>query len=81
MRELLEFCHSDNVCYYRVIESALMAPNIIIYCLEDVTDYFEFERLCHDLMAEGLARRPAGTAAAFHQQRRVILAYHDRGIS
>ena len=28
-----------------------MAPNIIIYCLEDVTDYFEFERLCHDLMA------------------------------
>ncbi len=28
-----------------------MAANIIIYCLEDVTDYFEFERLSHDLMA------------------------------
>lgn len=27
-----------------------MAPNITIYCLEDITDYFAFERLCHDLM-------------------------------
>lgn len=27
-----------------------MAPNVTIYCLENVTDYFEFERLCHDLM-------------------------------
>jgi hypothetical protein len=28
-----------------------MAANITIYCLENVTDYFEFERLCHDLMS------------------------------
>ena len=28
-----------------------MAANITIYCLENITDYFEFERLCHDLMA------------------------------
>ena len=27
-----------------------MAANITIYCLENITDYFEFERLCHDLM-------------------------------
>ena len=28
-----------------------MAANPTIYCLEQVTDYFEFERLCHDLMS------------------------------
>ncbi len=28
-----------------------MGANLTIYCLEEVTDYFEFERLCHDLMA------------------------------
>lgn len=28
-----------------------MAANLTIYCLEEVTDYFEFERLCHDLMS------------------------------
>lgn len=28
-----------------------MAANVTIYCLENITDYFEFERLCHDLMA------------------------------
>ena len=28
-----------------------MAPNLTIYCLKEVTDYFEFERLCHDLMS------------------------------
>ncbi len=28
-----------------------MAPNLTIYCLEQVTDYSDFERLCHDLMA------------------------------
>lgn len=28
-----------------------MAPNVTIYCLENITDYFEFERLCHDLMS------------------------------
>src|SRR5690348_4199791 len=28
-----------------------MAANLTIYCLEQVTDYFEFERLSHDLMA------------------------------
>ncbi len=28
-----------------------MAANITIYCLDEVTDYFEFERLCHDLMS------------------------------
>jgi hypothetical protein len=28
-----------------------MAPNVTIYCLEDISDYFEFERLCHDLMS------------------------------
>ncbi|MEW6030229.1 MAG: toll/interleukin-1 receptor domain-containing protein [Chloroflexota bacterium] len=28
-----------------------MGANIIIYCLEQLTDYFEFERLCTDLMA------------------------------
>jgi len=27
-----------------------MGANPIIYCLENVTDYAEFERLCHDLM-------------------------------
>lgn len=31
-----------------------MTANITTYCLEKITDYFEFERLCHDLMvAEG----------------------------
>jgi hypothetical protein len=31
-----------------------MAADHIIYCLEEVTDYTQFERLCHDLMtAEG----------------------------
>ena len=28
-----------------------MAANLTIYCLEEVTDYFQFERLCHDLMS------------------------------
>ena len=28
-----------------------MAANLTIYCLEEVTDYFEFERLCSDLMS------------------------------
>ncbi|MFE1748829.1 hypothetical protein [Coleofasciculus sp. H7-2] len=27
-----------------------MAANLTIYCLEKLTDYSEFERLCHDLM-------------------------------
>lgn len=28
-----------------------MPANVTIYCLEDITDYFGFERVCHDLMA------------------------------
>src|SRR5260221_7928690 len=28
-----------------------MAADPIIYCLEQLTDYDQFERLCHDLMA------------------------------
>ena len=33
-----------------------MSANITIYCLEQITDYLEFERLCNDLMAlEGYA--------------------------
>src|SRR6185295_11556329 len=33
-----------------------MAADPIVYCLEHVTDYDQFERLCHDLMAaEGYA--------------------------
>src|SRR5687767_14522551 len=28
-----------------------MAANPLIYCLEQLTDYTQFERLCHDLMA------------------------------
>ena len=28
-----------------------MSANPTIYCLKKITDYFEFERLCHDLMA------------------------------
>ena len=28
-----------------------MSANPTIYCLEEVTDYLEFERLCHDLMS------------------------------
>ena len=28
-----------------------MSANFIVYCLEKITDYFEFERLCHDLMS------------------------------
>ena len=28
-----------------------MAANLTIYCLEEVTDYLEFERLCHHLMS------------------------------
>lgn len=28
-----------------------MAPNLTVYCLEQLTDYADFERLCHDLMA------------------------------
>lgn len=28
-----------------------MGANVTIYCLEQVTDYFEFERLCSDLMS------------------------------
>ncbi len=27
-----------------------MAASLTIYCLEEVTDYFAFERLCHDVM-------------------------------
>jgi len=27
-----------------------MAANFTMYCLEQITDYFAFERLCHDLM-------------------------------
>ena len=31
-----------------------MAPDPIVYCLEQITDYLQFERLCNDLMtAEG----------------------------
>jgi hypothetical protein len=33
-----------------------MPPNLTIYCLQEVTDYFGFERLCHDLLSlEGYA--------------------------
>lgn len=28
-----------------------MGANVTVYCLEKLTDYFQFERLCHDLMA------------------------------
>lgn len=28
-----------------------MSADLTIYCLEQVTDYFDFERLCHDLMS------------------------------
>src|SRR5436190_18424165 len=28
-----------------------MSADPIVYCLEKLTDYYEFERLCHDLMA------------------------------
>jgi hypothetical protein len=35
----------------RSILAARMAADPIIYCLEQVTDYDQFERLCHDLMA------------------------------
>lgn len=28
-----------------------MAADRIIYCLEQLTDYYQFERLCHDMMA------------------------------
>lgn len=28
-----------------------MAANLTIYCLEEITDYIEFERLCHHLMS------------------------------
>jgi hypothetical protein len=28
-----------------------MAADPIVYCLEQLTDYDQFERLCHDLMA------------------------------
>jgi hypothetical protein len=28
-----------------------MSANVTIYCLEDITDYFGLERVCHDLMA------------------------------
>lgn len=28
-----------------------MGANITIYCLENLTDYLQFERLCHDLMS------------------------------
>ena len=28
-----------------------MSADLTIYCLEQVTDYYQFERLCHDLMA------------------------------
>ena len=28
-----------------------MGANVTIYCLERITDYLQFERLCHDLMA------------------------------
>ena len=28
-----------------------MAADPLIYCLEQLTDYDQFERLCHDLMA------------------------------
>lgn len=28
-----------------------MGANVTVYCLEKITDYLQFERLCHDLMA------------------------------
>jgi len=28
-----------------------MGADVTIYCLQNVTDYYQFERLCHDLMA------------------------------
>jgi len=28
-----------------------MGANLTVYCLQQVTDYAEFERLCHDLMS------------------------------
>ena len=28
-----------------------MGADVTIYCLQNVTDYFQFERLCHDLMS------------------------------
>ena len=28
-----------------------MGADVTIYCLENLTDYFQFERLCHDLMS------------------------------
>lgn len=28
-----------------------MGANVTVYCLDKITDYFQFERLCHDLMA------------------------------
>ena len=29
----------------------IMGANVTIYCLENLTDYLEFERLCHDLLS------------------------------
>ncbi|MDI6694741.1 MAG: TIR domain-containing protein [Anaerolineales bacterium] len=29
----------------------MMGADVTIYCLQSVTDYYQFERLCHDLMA------------------------------
>jgi tetratricopeptide (TPR) repeat protein len=65
-----------------------MATNPTVYCLETITDYFAFERLCHDLMAlEGYpAIEPLGRFAdkgrdAIHvskSNRTTIFAYSVR---
>jgi uncharacterized protein YjbI with pentapeptide repeats len=36
--------------YLTLLSNSVMAANFTMYCLEQITDYFAFERLCHDLM-------------------------------
>jgi hypothetical protein len=36
--------------YFTLLSNSVMAANFTMYCLENITDYFAFEQLCHDLM-------------------------------
>lgn len=46
-----------------------MAASPTIYCLENITDYFQFERLCHDLMFR-IGYRDIEPLGGFHDRGR-----------
>lgn len=42
---------SDIICKINYNITSFMSADPIVYCLQELTDYDQFERLCHDLMA------------------------------